>query len=52
MMPGAIISVACRVSDIRQVFGRFDVEVTPFLGSGKQWISVERLILNNELESE
>lgn len=38
------LDVACKVKDIREVWNRVDVLVTPVNGSGEQWVSMERII--------
>jgi hypothetical protein len=37
------LSVAVRCLDVKQVFGRVDVLVTPIEGAGKKWVQVTRL---------
>jgi hypothetical protein len=37
------LSVAVRCLDVKQVFGRVDVRVTPINGSGEKWVQVDRL---------
>jgi hypothetical protein len=41
------LTVDCHVIDVREAYGRVDVLITPVSGSGEQWVSTVRLILNN-----
>ena len=36
------LSIPCRVRDVRQVWNGEDVLVTPRVGAGEQWVSIER----------
>lgn len=37
------LRVRVRIHDSRQVFARVDCLVSPLAGSGRQWVSVDRL---------
>jgi hypothetical protein len=47
VLPG--LDVAVRILDVRTVFGRTDVKVTPIAGHGDTWVDVKRVMLNGGL---
>lgn len=46
VLPG--LDVAVRILDVRTVFGRTDVRVTPVSGHGDTWVNVNRVMLKAE----
>jgi hypothetical protein len=38
------ITVACTVCDAKNAYGRVRLLITPELGSGSQWVELERLV--------
>ena len=46
------LRIQVKVTDVRQVFGRIDYEVTPTQGSGSQWVESSRVTLDQTGEPE
>jgi hypothetical protein len=42
------LKVMVRILDCREVWGRQDYEITPLAGDGKQWVSADRVKVDNE----
>lgn len=43
VLPG--LDIAVRILDVRAIFNRIDVRVTPVSGHGDTWVNVNRVIL-------
>lgn len=46
VIPG--IDMAVRILEVRSLFGRIDVKVTPVSGHGDTWVNANRVILKAE----
>ena len=44
---GQTINVRVRIEDSREVWGRTDYRITPIAGTGRQWVSAERVTIDN-----
>ena len=42
-----VLYIRVRVEDVRTVFDRVDYLVTPVAGSGRQWVSADRVKLDD-----
>lgn len=43
MKDGNTLEIPVKVLEEREVFGRYEVQVTPVSGSGQAWVSADRV---------
>lgn len=41
------VRIECRVNDVKYVWGRIRLQVSPLAGSGEQWVELDRLVVKD-----